>query len=68
VHYVVRAAAGQWEVVFGDSGACFVYVARGAALRVARGAARRQWQARGVRSAVTLEETGHARIVADYGT
>lgn len=67
VRYVVRAAAGHWEVVFGDGGACFVYATRGAALRAARGAARRQWQARGVRGTVAVEEAGHAIVLADYG-
>lgn len=67
VRHLVRASAGHWEVVFGDGGACFVYATRGAAVRAARGAARRQWQARGVRAAVAIEEAGHATILADYG-
>ena len=68
VHYLVREAAGKWEVVFGDSGACFVYAARAVAVRAARGAARRHWQRRGLRSVVSLEIAGEVRTMTEYGS
>jgi hypothetical protein len=67
LRFVVRAAADKWEVTFGEGGACFVYASRSAAIRAARGAARRQWQVRGLRAAVAIEEAGRARLLADYG-
>ena len=65
--YRVYAAAGQWDVSQGNSGACFHYRTRGGAIRAARGAARSHWENCHEPSAVNLELGGSVRVVATYG-
>jgi hypothetical protein len=66
--FVVRPTLDRWEVVFGATGAGFTYRNRGAAVRAARGAARRHWELRREPADAVLElMPGHSRTLASFG-